>query len=574
MRLSLLTRWTALVATLVTVGIVIAQGLSYLLPGRLVLVLALCLLCVLPLAIITIRAQLQHMLSLFRALTGTVTSYQDGDFSFSLHWPQNDELSDLVAAHNALGDVLRQQRLALVQRELLLDTMVQNTPVAMLLISQARAGSDRDHGPASPAGDKAAGADASSKGTGAGTSGEGTGGDAHGKETGDGTSGKGAGADTSGKGAGAGTSGERARADASGKGTGDETSGKGAGNDTSGGGAGADTSGGEAGADTSGGEAGADTSGGEAGADTSGGEAGAAASGAVVYANVAARQLLNQGRKLEGQRLDTILARVSPALAEALARGGDGLFTTGAAGDEEDVYHLARRSFQLNGRRHELLLLRQLTMELRRQEVQTWKKVIRVISHELNNSLAPLTSLAHSGAELVRRGQTERLPHILATIEERTRHLETFILGYARFAKLPAPRLAMQHWAPFLAALGEQIAFRVLAPLPSEPCAFDPAQLEQALLNLIRNAHESGSPADQVTLEVRRQQNVVRIDVRDRGPGMSDTVLTNALVPFYSTKRSGTGLGLALAREIIEAHGGRITLSNREGGGLMVTLML
>jgi hypothetical protein len=77
------------------------------------------------------------MLSLFRALTGTVTSYRDGDFSFSLHWPQNDELSDLVAAHNALGDVLRQQRLDLVQRELLLDTMVQNTPVAMLLVSEA-----------------------------------------------------------------------------------------------------------------------------------------------------------------------------------------------------------------------------------------------------------------------------------------------------------------------------------------------------------------------------------------------------------------------------------------------------
>lgn len=450
MRLSLLTRWTALIATLVTVGIVIAQGLSYLLPDQPLLVLALCLLCVLPLAIITIRAQLEHMLSLFRALTGTVTSYQDGDFSFSLRWPQNDELSDLVDAHNALGDVLRQQRLALVQRELLLDTMVQNTPVAMLLINS---------------------------GTGNGT------------------------ADSAGH------------------------------------------------------------------------------SGAVVYANIAARQLLAEGRKLEGQRLDAILAQVSPALSEALARGGDGLFTTpatgsGAAGDEEDVYHLARRSFQLNGRRHELLLLRQLTMELRRQEVQTWKKVIRVISHELNNSLAPLTSLAHSGAELVRRGQTERLPHILATIEERTRHLETFILGYARFAKLPTPRLAMQHWAPFLAALGEQILFRVVGSPPSEPCAFDPAQLEQALLNLIKNAHESGSAPDQVALEVRRHYNLLRIDVHDRGPGMSDTVLTNALVPFYSTKRSGTGLGLALAREIIEAHGGRITLSNREGGGLTVSLML
>jgi len=432
LRLSLLTRWTALVGTLLTVGILIALAMDHFFPQNPGLVVAVCLLCVLPLSIITIRAELERMLSLFRALTGTVTSYKDGDFSFSLHWPQNDELSDLVAAHNALGDVLRQQRLDLVQRELLLDTMVQNTPVAMLLVSEA---------------------------------------------------------------------------------------------------------------------------------------------GPIVYANVAARQLLNQGRKLEGYKLADVLNQASPALLEALARGGDGLFTTSGE-DEEEVYHLARRSFNLNGRKHELLLLRQLTMELRRQEVQTWKKVIRVISHELNNSLAPLTSLAHSGAELVRRGQTERLPQILGTIEERTRHLESFILGYARFAKLPAPRLESQQWQAFLTQLGEQVIFRQLGEVPAEPCAFDPAQLEQALLNLLKNAHESGSPADEVTLEVRRLHEGVRIDVQDRGPGMSDTVLTNALVPFYSTKRSGTGLGLALAREIAEAHGGRITLANREGGGLTVTMLL
>ena len=436
MRLSLLTRWTALVGTLLTVGILIALTLTHFFPSHPGLVLAVCLLCVLPISIITIRAQLESMLSLFRALTGTVTSYRDGDFSFSLHWPQNDELSDLVAAHNALGDVLRQQRLDLVQRELLLDTMVQNTPVAMLLVSE---------------------------------------------------------------------------------------------------------------------------------------------NGPIVYANIAARQLLNQGRRLEGHRLDEMLEHAAPALLEALARGGDGLFTTsasGADGDEEEVFHLARRSFSLNGRQHELLLLRQLTLELRRQEVQTWKKVIRVISHELNNSLAPLTSLAHSGAELVRRGQTERLPQILATIEERTRHLENFILGYARFAKLPTPRLELQEWPPFLAQLAEQVQFQLAGEAPADSAAFDPAQLEQALLNLLKNAHESGSPPDQVSLEVRRLHGAVRIEVQDRGPGMSDTVLTNALVPFYSTKRSGTGLGLALAREIAEAHGGRITLANRDGGGLTVAMIL
>lgn len=436
MRLSLLTRWTALIATLLVLGIGIALLLAHYFPGQPLLVLGATLLCVLPVAIITIRVQLQAMLSLFRALSGTVASYQDGDFGFSLRWPQNDELADLVAAHNALGDVLRKQRLDLVQRELLLDTMVQNTPVAMLLVAEGDA---------------------------------------------------------------------------------------------------------------------------------------------IVYANLAARQLLHHGRRLEGRHLADIVREAAPALAEALARRTDGrvdtLFSSGE-GEQEEVYHLARRSFSLNGRRHELLLLRQLTLELRRQEVQTWKKVIRVISHELNNSLAPLASLAHSGAELVRRGQTERLPQILATIEERTRHLESFILGYARFAKLPAPRLARCPWPPFLDSLAAQAVFTLDGEAPAQPAVFDAAQMQQALLNLFRNALESGSPPDGITLHVSHVHGQLRIEVRDRGPGMSGAVLENALVPFYSTKRSGTGLGLALAREIAEAHGGRITLSNRDGGGLAVILVL
>ena len=94
------------------------------------------------------------------------------------------------------------------------------------------------------------------------------------------------------------------------------------------------------------------------------------------------------------------------------------------------------------------------------------------------------------------------------------------------------------------------------------------------MLNLLKNAHESGSAPDKVELRVKSGLGLLRIEVMDRGQGMNDAVLTNALVPFYSTKRSGTGLGLALAREIAEAHGGRITLGNREGGGLSVAMIL
>lgn len=430
-RFSLAGKLAALLIGCVVVAIVLVLALERLFDSAW-LAGTTALLLLLPLLLWAARRGMAPILSMFRALAGTVTSYGDGDFSFGLHWKRRDELGELVQAHNTLGDVLREQRLGLLQRELLLDTMVQNTPVAMLLLDES------EH---------------------------------------------------------------------------------------------------------------------------------------VIYANLAARKLLNSGRKLEGDTLGSLLQGAPLPLREAVERGGDGLFAVGVE-DDEEIFHLARRGFRLNGRRHELFLLRHLTTELRRQEVQTWKKVIRIISHELNNSLAPVASLAHSGAELVRRGQHQRLAEIFGTIEERARHLEGFIRGYAHFAKLPSPRLEAIVWPAFCERLRTQIGFALDGPLPEKAGRFDAAQLEQALLNLLKNAHESGSAPEHVSLRVRRLPDALRIEVSDRGTGMNDAVLANALVPFYSTKRSGTGLGLALAREIAEAHGGRIALSNRVDGGLSVTLVI
>ena len=122
-----------------------------------------------------------------------------------------------------------------------------------------------------------------------------------------------------------------------------------------------------------------------------------------------------------------------------MAGGVDTLFTV-SEGTEAEIFHLSNRPFTLNSQPHRLLLFKQLTREMAAQEVAIWKKVIRVIAHELNNSLAPISSLAHSGRELALQPDPARLTRVFSTIEERASHLATFIDGYARFAKLPRPR--------------------------------------------------------------------------------------------------------------------------------------
>ncbi|RPA63347.1 PAS domain-containing protein [Shewanella frigidimarina] len=311
----------------------------------------------------------------------------------------------------------------------------------------------------------------------------------------------------------------------------------------------------------------------------------------VIYANGAARHLFNQGVKVEGMLLPDLVVMLPDTLKAALSSEQEGLFSMGGSGadgvdshsntdaDSSDVetWHISRGRFTQNNQQHHLILLKQLTKELNRQEVAVWKKVIRIISHELNNSVAPIASMVNSGKFLTQHLDDSKLQLIFDTIENRTTHLSQFISHYAQFAKLPLPQKASIDWAKMTQQLAQQYPFNLLSPLPVKPIKLDAVQLEQVFINLLKNAHESGAEADTVSItfeEVTHPINGLLIKVDDQGCGMSSEVLSQALLPFYSTKQSGTGIGLPLCREIIEAHGGRISMQNRVEGGLSVKVWL
>ncbi|QHS15469.1 PAS domain-containing sensor histidine kinase [Shewanella sp. Arc9-LZ] len=311
----------------------------------------------------------------------------------------------------------------------------------------------------------------------------------------------------------------------------------------------------------------------------------------VIYANGAARHLFNQGVKVEGMLLPDLVVMLPDTLKAALSSEQEGLFSMGGSGadgvdshsntdaDSSDVetWHISRGRFTQNNQQHHLILLKQLTKELNRQEVAVWKKVIRIISHELNNSVAPIASMVNSGKFLTQHLDDSKLQLIFDTIENRTTHLSQFISHYAQFAKLPLPQKASIDWAKMTQQLAQQYPFKLLSPLPIKPIKLDAVQLEQVFINLLKNAHESGAEADTVSItfeEVTHPINGLLIKVDDQGCGMSSEVLSQALLPFYSTKQSGTGIGLPLCREIIEAHGGRISMQNRPEGGLSVKVWL
>lgn len=293
----------------------------------------------------------------------------------------------------------------------------------------------------------------------------------------------------------------------------------------------------------------------------------------LIYANRAARVLFAGGQRLEGHSFAELVAAAPAELAAALATEHEALATV-ALDEGEETFQISQRRFELDSRRQRLVQVRRLTAELRRQEVAGWKKAIRVVSHEVRSSLAPIRSLARSAKTLVERGDGARVAELLDDIDQSAAGLQRFIEGYGRFARLPEPRLETVALAPFLEHLSRLESFALDGTVPPVVLEVDPGQLQQVLVNLLRNAREAGSAVEEISIAASTDDSAATIEVRDRGCGMDAEALERALLPFHSTKPEGAGLGLALCREILEAHGGALRLAPRPGGGLVAACRL
>ncbi|MES2125312.1 MAG: ATP-binding protein [Gemmatimonadota bacterium] len=235
-------------------------------------------------------------------------------------------------------------------------------------------------------------------------------------------------------------------------------------------------------------------------------------------------------------------------------------------------WELRRSAFRQDGRPHTLVLLTDVSRALQAEEREAWQRLIRVLSHEINNSLTPIQSFAGSLQKIVDQGnhtaETDAdLREGLQVIGARADSLGRFIAAYARLARLPRPVLApmrVEPWVQRAVTLESRLKVSV-QPGPDVSVIADADQLDQLLINLVRNAVDAVSvPGGAVSVSWRLRLDELEVMVDDNGPGIAAT--TNLFVPFYTTKPGGSGIGLALSRRIAEAHDGTLSLTNRQPG--------
>jgi len=377
--------------------------------------------------------QLSPLSKSLEAIENGISAFNDNDFSLTIHNQHFIEIEQLVAIYNELANTLRSERMDIFQRELLLDTVIQSTPVALVLTNK---------------------------------------------------------------------------------------------------------------------------------------------NGSIVYSNIAARQLLKQNKKIEGTNFSTLQKYLPEALQKATATQTAGLITDNDS-EQSVIYNVDCRQFLLNGREHQLYLYKDMTNEISRKESDMWKQVIRLISHELNNSLAPISSLTRSAQKIVKQPEhIHMLDEVLETIGNRAHHLHDFISQYAKFARLPKPQKKTVNLSQFFKQIKTLTDVTCHFDVIRESANFDPGQIEQVVINLIKNAKESGSAQSKVEFSLIQQANLLNFIVVDQGEGLTEVQQKQALLPFFTTKQTGTGIGLALCNEIVSSHQAKLRLVNRDGGGLSVSFSL
>ncbi len=382
---------------------------------------------------LSLNSLLSPLTDVLRAVDNGIDAFKDGDFSLTIHKNGYREIENIASLYNELAGILREERMNIYQRELLLDSVIQSTPVAMVLTNSK---------------------------------------------------------------------------------------------------------------------------------------------GYIVYSNAAAKQLLQMRQRLDGNNFSELLKHLPSELRQATLQKYDGLVTQNLA-EQKLVYHVSCQLFQLNGNSHNLYLYKNLTSEMNRKEIELWKRVIRMISHELNNSLAPIASLSNSAKQIIDQPEhLHMLREVMDTISSRAQHLTQFINDYAKFAKMPQPKPEKVELATFSQHLQTLLQVNCHFDVHYQHAYFDPAQIEQVLINLVKNAKESGSAPEDIGFQLIQQAKKLNFTVFDRGAGLSDSQMQQALLPFYTTKEKGSGLGLALCNEIVSAHGGKLRLFNRDHGGLCASFEL
>jgi two-component system nitrogen regulation sensor histidine kinase NtrY len=278
------------------------------------------------------------------------------------------------------------------------------------------------------------------------------------------------------------------------------------------------------------------------------------------------------GERLLGQSAERLLGRRAGelGLAECL-RGAAPRVVELALGAQRSRWEVRRGAFRQGGRPHQFVVLADVSRALRDEERLAWQRLVRVLGHEINNSITPIKSLAERLQELLRREPPEGelrddLERGLAVISARSEGLSRFLASYTRLAKLPPPRLStvdVPAWVARTVRLETRLPVEIVRG-PDVALQADGDQLDQLLINLLANAVDAAlATGGGVRVRWSRDGGRFELVVEDDGPGLPET--SNLFVPFFTTKPGGTGIGLVLSRQIAEAHGGTLTLAARRG---------